>query len=119
MGGRYFTCGISRLCCENDPSLALRGGITSPQRQHYKPLPLSEIPEFKRRLRAYSGRAETIISPRLLLILWVLPGQLRRAHIVPLPYQAVELLQELQTCTGRLTCLFVNTRRFTTCRSRP
>jgi hypothetical protein len=70
--------------------LALRGAITSPQRQHYKPLPLREIPEFKRSLRAYSGRAETIIAPRLLLILWILPGQLRRAHIVPLPYQAVE-----------------------------
>lgn len=139
--GAIFRYGIATLRCENDPSVALRGAIPQAQRQHHKPLPLSEIPEFKRRLSAYGGRPETIVAMRLLLIVWVRPGELRRArwgefdlqealwripaermkmrrpHIVPLPKQAVALLQELQTYSGRLPYLFPNMRRPTTCMS--
>ncbi len=130
-----FRYAVSTLRADSDPAIALKGAISRPKVQHHKPLTRTEIPEFLKKLDTFGGYRTTAIALRLLLILFVRPGELRAAewsefdlehaewrippermkmgelHIVPLPTQAIELLKELQTLTGGRQYLFPNYRR--------
>jgi len=130
---------VSTLRADYDPASSLRGAITRPKVQHHKPLFPDEIPKFLEKLNTYGGYRPTVIAMKLLLYLFVRPGELRAAewtefdlekaewripahrmkmrdlHIVPLPLQSVDLLQELQTLTGGRAHLFPNYRRPYTC----
>ena len=130
---------ISTLRADYDPASSLKGALKRPKVQHHKPLESDEIPVLLEKLNTYGGYGPTVIAMKLLLYLFVRPGELRAAewsefnmdkgewripaermkmreiHIVPLPEQAVQLLSELHTFTGGRTYLFPNLRRPNSC----
>lgn len=130
-----FRFAVATLRAENDPAAPLRGAIRRPPIQNASPKDQGQICDFLKRLRAYGGNRTTAIALELLLILfvrtvelrtapwsefdlkrglWAIPGsrmKRRRTHLVPLPEQAVRLLQELQEITGAGVHLFPNMRR--------
>lgn len=130
-----FRYAVSTLRADYDAAASLKGAITRPKVQHHKPLSPDDIPKFIKALDEYGGYRPTVIALKLLLYLFTRPGELRPAewtefnlnkaewrvpaermkmgdlHIVPLPVQAVELLEELKTITGGRTYLFPNYRR--------
>lgn len=130
---QIYCYAISHLHAEYDVASPLKGAVTKPNVEHHKPIPESEIPAFLERLRVYRGHRATVIAIELLLLTFVRTGELRKAdwkefdlhnqvwripadrmkmkqeHIVPLPKQAVVLLNELRgLCESRL--LFPNQR---------
>ena len=130
---------VSTLRADYDPASSLKGALTRPKVQHHKPLESDEIPVLLEKLNTYGGYGPTVIAMKLLLYLFVRPGELRTAewsefnmdkgewripaermkmreiHIVPLPKQAVQLLNELHTFTGGRAYLFPNLRRPNSC----
>ncbi len=102
----------------------------APDTKHHAHLSLSELPEFLQALEKYEGKVTTIYAIQLLLFTGVRPGELRkapwaefdldkaewcipasrmkmrRAHVVPLPAQAVMILRALHAITGRGPLLF-------------
>ena len=118
-----------------DPAAALKGAIRRPKVNHSKPMPPETIGDFKARLTRYGGNRTTVIAMRLMLYLftrtvelrksswsefdligdeWKIPAErmkMRRIHLVPLPGQAVILLNELHRITGAGDWLFPNFRR--------
>jgi len=99
-------------------------------REHMKALPWHAMPEFLHRLERARGEGATIAAVKLLLLTGVRPGEARgarwdeidlaaarwiipairmkarRTHHVPLSRQAVSILKELHTLTGRGEYLF-------------
>ena len=118
-----------------DPAAALKGAIRRPKVNHSKPMPAETIGDFKARLTRYGGNRTTVIAMRLMLYLftrtvelrkaswpefdmpgaeWKIPAErmkMRRIHLVPLPHQAITLLNELHRITGAGDWLFPNFRR--------
>ena len=123
--GSVFRYAIATARIENDPTIALRGALTTPKVRH-RPAITSDI-ELGKLLRAidtYQGQPATCAALQLMPILFPRPGELRaarwaefdleaaiwsipaermkmrRAHRVPLPRQAVAILRELHAVTG-------------------
>lgn len=112
----------------------LTGALKVRKVQHQPSLPPAELPEFFRRLRCSAAYPQNILAMRLLLLTFVRPGELRGArwtefdieqcewripaermkmnseHIVPLSKQAIELLTELKSISGRFELLFPSER---------
>lgn len=131
-----FRYAVATLRADSDPAAALKGAVHRPRTEHHAHLTPKELPAFLKALEAYRerGQPQTVIALRLLLLLFVRPGELRAAkwhefdldeaewripgermkmrepHLVPLPPQAVELLRELHTITGTSEWLFPNAR---------
>jgi integrase len=121
---------VATLRADSDLAATLRGAIRMPEHVHHPALKRDEIPAFLSALENYSGRPETIIAFKLLLLLfprpsellgatweefdldaalWRVPAQrmkMRQEHLVPLPKQAVELLRGLQFLSGHRKHLF-------------
>jgi integrase len=134
-----FRYAAATLRADTDPAAALKGSVERPKVRHKKPLRQKDVHEFLVNLGKYGGFRTTVIALRLLLLLFVRPGELRtaewsefdldastwripaermkmrEAHIVPLSRQAVELLRELHSITGGSRFLFPNMRRPKTC----
>jgi integrase len=115
---------VKRRLSGPNVALGLNEAVTVPKARNHRPLTLEEIPEFRARLAAYTGREETKLAMRLLLLtfvrrnelmrapwaefdldagLWVIPAQrmkARREHLVPLATQAVEALRRLKELAG-------------------
>lgn len=130
-----FRYAVVTLRADADPAAALKGAIRRPKVNHSKPMSVETIGDFKARLSKYGGNRTTVIALRLMLYLFVrtvelrkaswpefdLPGsewkipaermKMRRIHLVPLPRQAVALLNELHRITGAGDWLFPNNRR--------
>lgn len=130
-----FRYAVVTLRADADPAAALKGAIRRPKVNHSKPMPVETIGDFKARLATYGGNRTTVIALRLMLYLFIrtvelrkaswpefdLPGnewkipaermKMRRIHLVPLPWQAVALLNELHRITGAGDWLFPNFRR--------
>lgn len=130
-----FVRAIAHLKADNDPAVALRRAIVRDPTEHARALSEAEIEEFFFKLRNFGGHRTTAIAINLLLLLWTRTAELRKAewsefnlraatwtipairmkrrrkHMVPLPPQAVKLLQELQKITGAGKHLFPNNRR--------
>ncbi len=123
--GSVFRYAIATARIENDPTIALRGALTTPKVRH-RPA-ITSASEFGRLLRAidtYQGQPATSAALMLMPILFPRPGELRaarwaefdldaaiwsipaermkmrRAHRVPLPRQAVAILRTLKSVTG-------------------
>ncbi|WP_045837254.1 integrase arm-type DNA-binding domain-containing protein [Hyphomicrobium sp. 99] len=123
--GSVFRYAIATARIENDPTIALRGALTTPKVRH-RPAVTSAI-ELGRLLRAidtYQGQPATSAALKLMPILFPRPGELRaarwvefdletaiwsipaermkmrRVHRSPLPRQAVAILRTLQAVTG-------------------
>jgi len=115
--GQVFRYGVATLRCEYDPTASLRGAILIPDSVHHKP---ADDPQAVWQL--FSGYKVGMGLSRIALMLlmltvvrskelrhmekaeldlaaaiWKIPGRKmkkRRDHVVPLPRQAVELIQE-------------------------
>lgn len=134
--GQVFRYAIATGKADNDPTVALRGALRSHETEHHAPLGRADMPAFFEALDTKSRtNRQTQIALRLLAYLfprpvelrsapwsefdldaaeWRIPAErmkMRRPHVVPLSTQAVALLRELHTLTGRGTWLFPNARR--------
>jgi integrase len=123
--GQVFRYAIATTRAENDPTIALRGALTSPTVKHRAVI--TDKKGFGALLRAvwsYEGQPETAAALKLMPLLFPRPGELRlaewsefdleaatwtipaarakmrREHKKPLSRQAVAILRELQKLTG-------------------
>ena len=130
-----FCYAASTMRADGDPAAAVKGAVQRRQINHARALEPHEIRDYLQRLQGFGGNRATGIALELMLYLfprtaelrtaewqdmhladaqWRIPAEkmkMRRMHIVPLPRQAVALLEELQTITGNGRWLFPNTRR--------
>ncbi|MDR6935484.1 tyrosine-type recombinase/integrase [Luteibacter sp. 3190] len=123
--GQIFRYAMLEGLAERDPTGSLRGALKAPKVKHHAAIvdPL-KIGELLRAIDGFSGQYVTLCALRLAPLVFVRPGELRRAewsefdldgsvwripgekmkmkaaHIVPLSTQAVAILRELQGFTG-------------------
>lgn len=123
IAGEVFRYAIATARAERDPSADLKGALTPVKVQHLKALTEpTDVAPLLRAIDTYSGGPVVRAALRLAPMLFVRPGELRRAewadidldaaewrylvtktqtqHIVPLPAQAVEILTDLNALTG-------------------
>lgn len=124
-------CGI----LENNPATDLRGIIVAPQPKHFAAIHPSGLPELLSKLETVRTTIQNRIAVKLLLHVFVRPGELRygkwaeidwqeklwmipaermkkrRPHVVPLSEPALVLLRELHTITGYSEYLFPSQQR--------
>jgi integrase len=124
--GQVFRYAVATGRAERDPTGDLRGALPPPKEKHHASiLEPRGIAELLRAIDAYQGYIVTKCALRLAPLVFVRPGELRRAqwpeidlekgewripgermkmreqHIVPLSRQAVEILLELEPLTNR------------------
>lgn len=129
-----FRYAVATLRADTDPASALKGAIHRPKVRHAKPLSRDELAKLLKAIDSYGGGRTTVIALRLMTLTFLRTSELRNArwsefdfelaewripdermkmremHIVPLSRQALELLRELHTLTGRGEFLFPNYR---------
>jgi integrase len=133
--GQVFRYAVATGRAESDPSRDLRGALTPWKPQHYPTLTdAREVGRLLRDIEAYEGSFITKCAMKLSPLLFVRPGELRRAewceinldaaewrippakmkgrvmHVVPLAKRAVSILRELQPLTGRSRWVFPGAR---------
>ena len=132
--GAVFQLAISTLRAEADAAAPLRRAIKAPPTKHKTPLEAKQIPGFFKALESYTGNFQTKVALRLAWLTlvrtnealrskwtefdleagnWEIPGERMkkrtvRPHVVPLPSQAIELLERLRAITGESEYLFPN-----------
>jgi integrase len=136
--GQVFRYAVATGRAPRDPSGDLRGALAPWKPQHYATITDAKaIGELLRAMEGHSGSLVTASALKLSPLLFVRPGELRRAewaeidldkaewripaekmkarviHIVPLPDQALSILRELHPLTGAGRYVFpsVRTRR--------
>jgi integrase len=131
--GQVFRYAIATGRADRDPSGDLRGALSPVKGGHFaaatEPTKLAEV---LRAMDGYQGTLPVICALRLAPLVFVRPGELRKAewrdvdldgaewryrvtktdvdHIVPLSRQAVEILRELKPLTGRGQYVFPGAR---------
>lgn len=133
LAGRVFRYAIATGRAKSNPADNLVGALEQPQTKHFASVTEPEkIAELLRALYTYRGAVVTQAALRLAPMLFVRPGELRRArwadidldttewrfiasktgtaHIVPLPSQAIEILRELHPVTKRSEYVFPGVR---------
>jgi integrase len=123
--GQVFRYAVATGRAERDPSADLRGALPAPKERHHASIiEPHRVGELLRAIDAYEGYFVTKCALRLAPLVFVRPGELRRAqwgeinldkaewripgermkmreqHIVPLSRQAVEILRELEPLTN-------------------
>jgi integrase len=129
--GQIFKFATSKGLIENNPATGLEVvAAAAPPTKAHASLPLHRLPSFLQALSGYQGSPLTLASIQLLLLTGVRPGELRkaqwsefdltaatwsipaermkmrRAHIVPLPTQAVQILERLRQITSYSELVF-------------
>ena len=124
--GQVFRYAVATGRAERDPTGDLRGALPPPKEKHHASIiEPKRIAELLRAIDAYQGYFATKCALRLAPLVFVRPGELRRAqwpeidlekaewripgermkmreqHIVPLSHQAVEILREIEPMTNR------------------
>lgn len=140
--GQVFRYAVATGRAERDPSGDLRGALPPVRQEHHASITdPSAIGELLRAMKGYSGSLVTRCALQLAPLVFVRPGELRRAewaeidldaaewripaekmksralHIVPLSIQAVAILLELQPLTGRGKYVFPSGRGPSRCMS--
>ncbi len=133
--GQVFRYAVATARAESDPSRDLRGALTPWKPEHYPTLTdARRVGRLLRDIDAYEGGFVTRCALKLSPLLFVRPGELRRAewseidleamewripaakmkaritHIVPLASQAVDIFKELQPLTGNRPWVFPGVR---------
>jgi integrase len=133
--GQVFRYAVATARAESDPSRDLRGALPPWKPQHYPTITDPRaVGRLLRDIDNYDGGFVTKCAMKLSPLLFVRPGELRRAewseinleaaewriptskmkarvlHIVPLATQAVAILQELKPLTGRSAWVFPGVR---------
>jgi integrase len=124
--GQVFRYAVATGRAKRDPIGDLRGALPPPKEKHHASIiEPKRIAELLRAIDAYQGYFATKCALRLAPLVFVRPGELRKAqwpeinleksewripaermkmreqHIVPLSRQAIEILQELEPLTNR------------------
>jgi integrase len=124
--GQVFRYAVASGRAERDPIGDLRGALPPPKEKHHASiLEPKRVAELLRAIDSYQGFFATKCALRLAPLVFVRPGELRKAqwleidldkaewripaermkmreqHIVPLSRQAVEILRELEPLTNR------------------
>ena len=124
--GQVFRYAVATGRAERDPTGDLRGALPPPKEKHHASiLEPKRIAELLRVMDSYQGYYVTKCALRLAPLVFVRPGELRKAqwheidlekaewkipgermkmreqHIVPLSRQAIEILRELEPLTKR------------------
>lgn len=133
--GQVFRYAVATGRAKSDPSRDLRGALTPWKPEHYPTVTEPrEVGRLLLDIEAYEGGFITKCAMRLAPLLFVRPGELRRAewnevnlqaaewripaakmkarvqHIVPLSSQAVAILKDLHQLTGRSRWVFPGIR---------
>ena len=133
--GQVFRYAISTGRAERDPSADLRGALAPVKETHHASITEPKaIGELLRAIEGYQGALVTKCALRLAPLVFVRPGELRKAewvefnfdaaewripaermkmreqHIVPLAVQAVAILRELHALTGTGKYVFPGAR---------
>ena len=135
MIGQVFRYAIATDRAESDPTAALAGALATRQPKHMAAVTApAEIAALMRAIRAYPHAVVRYAMEFSALVFcrpgevrhaewaeidleameWRIPAEkmkMKRAHIVPLARQTVELLRELYDLTGRQRWLFPSARR--------
>jgi integrase len=123
--GEVFRYGIATARASADPTAALRGALTIPVVKHRAAITDPEgLGGLMRSIDAFNGHPVTVAALNLMALLFPRPGELRladwtefdlanavwtipatrakmrREHRVPLPRQAIEILEKLRLLTG-------------------
>lgn len=125
-----FELAISTLRASSDPVHPVRKALPANKTQHKRPLSTGEIGQLLRDVESHGGRHETLCAFRLMWLtlcrpneaveaqwseldldkaLWRIPAERmkkRKEHTIPLPEQAVEMLQSLHGITGKYIHVF-------------
>ncbi len=125
-----FELAIATLRAERDPVYPVRKAHPRNKTQHKRALEESEIAQLQRDVRGLGGRYETVASFQLMWwtlcrpneaieaqwtefdldgAVWLIPAsrmKMGKAHKVPLPRQAVEMLRAMHGLTGRYQYVF-------------
>lgn len=133
--GSVFRYAIATARAENDPTIALQGALTRPTVNHRAAVtdPKS-LGALLRAVEGFEGQPATHAALKLLALLFPRPGELRgaewsefdleaavwtipaartkmrRIHRVPLPRQAIAVLEGLKPITGNSKLTFPGTR---------
>ena len=124
--GQVFRYAVATGRAERDPTGDLRGALPPPKEKHHASIiEPKRIGALLRAIDTYEGFFATKCALRLAPLVFVRPGELRKAqwpeidfdkaewripaarmkmreqHIVPLSHQAVEILRELEPLTNR------------------
>lgn len=131
--GRVFRYAIATGRAERDPSADLRGALIQPQTKHFASITdPTRIGDLLRAIYSYKGSPVTIAALKLAPLVFVRPGELRKArwadlnldhgewrytasktktpHLVPLASQAVEILRDLHPLTKHGEYVFPSVR---------
>ena len=125
-----FRYAIATGRAEFNPAADLSSALEVHQSNHFPFLKADEIPDFLRALEGYTGSKLVQIATKLLMItgvrtielraalwsefdldnaIWEIPAErmkMRRAHLVPLSTQALDLLNELKIMSGNYRYVF-------------
>jgi integrase len=129
--GDVFRYAIATARADNDPTFALRGALTAPKVKHRAAITEPKaLGALLRAIDSFQGQPTTVAALKLMAYLFPRPGELRQAewrefdldktvweipakrtkmrrpHRVPLPKQALVILLDLQTVTGRSALVF-------------
>jgi integrase len=130
---RVFRYGIKEGVCKTDPARDLIGAIPSPVEKHFAAFTEpTKVGEMLRAFEGFAGTFPVLCALKLAPMLFVRPGELRRAewtqfdldkgewrylvtktkteHLVPLASQVVEILRELHSLTGQGRYVFPSPR---------
>jgi integrase len=135
--GQVFRYAVATGRAERDPTGDLRGALPPPKEKHHASIiDPKRIGELLRAIDSYEGFFATKCALRLAPLVFVRPGELRKAqwpeidleksewripaermkmreqHIVPLSRQAIEILRELEPLTNRGIVAKPNAPRF-------
>lgn len=131
--GQVFRYAVATGRAERDPSGDLRGALPEVKGEHFAATTEpTQVAEILRAMDGYKGTLTVRCALRLAPLVFVRPGELRKAewadidldsaewrytvsktntpHIVPLSRQAVEILRELEPLTGRGRFVFPSAR---------
>jgi len=133
--GQVFRFAIVEGIAESDPTFALRGALKAPTVKHHAAITdPKKMGELLRAIDGFSGQPSTAYALKLAPLVFVRPGELRKAvwtefdlsaalwripgermkmkaaHLVPLSKQAVTILRDLHALTGRGRYLFPSIR---------
>lgn len=129
--GQVMRYAIATGRADRNPVTDLRGALASPTERHHAAITEpGALGGLLRAIEGYTGDAVTRAALKLAPLLFVRPGELRKAewseidldtaqwnipaskmktrqpHLVPLSAQAVEILREIQPLTGHLQYVF-------------
>ncbi len=133
LAGRVFRYAIATGRAQSNPADDLQGALEQPQTKHFASVTEpSRIGNLLQAMHSYKGSPVTQAALKLAPLLFVRPGELRKArwadidlkaaewrfnasktgtpHIVPLPAQAKAILEELRPLTGRSEFVFPGVR---------